>query len=190
MKKNIFIISGPSGAGEDSVIDGLEKILPIERIVTTTTREMRKNEKQGSPYYFISKEEFKDKILKKNFVEYAQHYNGNFYGVVKEELERFEKTDKIGIWKIDYKGVISAKNKFPEIKAIFLMAESLKILDQRIRNRDNVSQQHVKERMEYTKEWLKHENIYDFKVINKEGKLKEAVEEVANIIIEDLKKNE
>ncbi|PIR95197.1 guanylate kinase, partial [Candidatus Falkowbacteria bacterium CG10_big_fil_rev_8_21_14_0_10_37_6] len=52
--QKIFIISGPSGAGEDSVIDGLKKLLPIERVITTTTRAMRKNESQGNPYYFIS----------------------------------------------------------------------------------------------------------------------------------------
>ena len=93
--KNVFIISGPSGAGEDSIIEGLRERFPIERIITTTTREMRSGESQGNPYYFISKEEFERKIQEKGFVEYALQYNGNLYGVTKEEIERVGKSGKL-----------------------------------------------------------------------------------------------
>lgn len=180
---NIFIISGPSGAGEDSVIEGLKKILPIERAITTTTRSMRAGECQGNPYYFISQEEFKEKIAKNEFAEYAQEYNGNFYGVTKEELARIAGSKKIGIWKIEYKGVITAKKKFPEIKSIYIAAPSLEILRQRILKRDsNISEEYLNERMKYTKEWMKHEDIYDYKVVNEEGKLDETIEKVAEII--------
>ncbi|KKT93312.1 MAG: Guanylate kinase [Parcubacteria group bacterium GW2011_GWC1_45_14] len=180
--KNVFIISGPSGAGEDSIIEGLRERFPIERIITTTTREMRSGESQGNPYYFISKEEFERKIQEKGFVEYALQYNGNLYGVTKEEIERVGKSGKIGAWKIEYKGVMTAKQLFPEIIAIFITVPSLDILENRIKRRDGVSDAYIQERMEYTKEWLKHEDIYDYKVINHEGKLPDAIEEVAQII--------
>ena len=85
---SIFIISGPSGAGEDAIIDGLSKKMAIERVVTTTTRSMRPGESQGCPYYFISQEEFKNLIERKLLVEYAQEYNGQWYGVTEKELER------------------------------------------------------------------------------------------------------
>jgi len=185
-KSNIFIISGPSGAGEDSVINGLEKIFPLERVITTTTRKMRPGESQGNPYYFISTKEFLAKKNTNDFAEYAQEYNGNWYGVTKEELNRVARSGKIGIWKIEYKGVITAKQKFPEIKSIYIAAPSLEILEQRIRRRDsNVTNQYIKERMEYTKEWMRHENIYDYKVINEEGKLNETIQKVAKIIKEN-----
>lgn len=187
MHSNIFIISGPSGAGEDSVIDGLTKYFPIERVVTTTTRLMREGESQGNPYYFISQEEFKKKIEQDELAEYAQEYNDNFYGVTNEELNRVKKSGNIGIWKIEYKGVITAKEKFPEIKSIYIAPPSLEILKERILKRDpDVSEEYLEERMNYTKEWMKHEDIYDFKAVNEEGKLDETVEKVARIIKETL----
>ena len=181
-KTNIFIISGPSGAGEDSIINGLEKYFPIRRVVTTTTRDMRQGEKQGSPYRFISKEEFAKDLKEGKFVEYAEQYNGNFYGVTFDEIVEAKKTEKISIWKIEYKGVEAAKKIFPEIKSIFVDALSLDVLEKRISRRDNVSVDYINERMNYTKEWLKHTNIYDFRVINEEGKLNEAIKQVAEII--------
>jgi guanylate kinase len=182
LKTNIFIISGPSGAGEDSIIKGLKKRFPIEIIITTTTRQMRKNESQGNPYYFISKEEFEKRKEVGEFAEYAKQYNGNLYGVAKKELERVKKSGKIGIWKIEYRGVMTVKKKYPEIVAIFINAESLDVLESRIRKRDNVSEEYIKERTEYTIEWLKHIDIYDYTVINRNGKLNEAIEGVAKII--------
>ena len=183
MSSNIFIISGPSGAGEDSVIEGLKKYFQIERVITTSTRSMRTGESQGKPYYFISQEEFEKKIEQDEFAEYAQEYNDNFYGVTKDELERVKSSGNIGLWKIEYKGVITAKKKFPEIKSIYIAPPSLEILKQRILRRDpSVSEEYLKERMDYTKEWMKHEDVYDYKVINEEGKLDETIEKVAGII--------
>lgn len=180
---NIFIISGPSGAGEDSVIEGLKKILPTEKITTSTTRKIRPGEIHGVNYYFISEEEFKEKIKNDELAEWAQEYNANFYGVTKEELARVENSGKIGLWKIEYKGVMTAKTKFPEIKSIYIAPPSLEILRQRIVRRDpTVSEEYLKERMDYTREWMKHEDIYDYKVVNEEGRLEETIQKVAEII--------
>ena len=179
--RNIFIISGPSGAGEDSIINGLAKLLPIERTITTVTRHPRTGESDGHPYYFVSLETFRQKISDGEMAEYAQQYNGNFYGVTKKELERISASGKIGIWKIDYQGVETAKRMFPGIIAIFISAP-LAILEQRVRMRDNLTEEYVKERMEYTKEWLKHTDIYDYQVENEQGKLDEAIRQVYAII--------
>jgi len=184
---NIFIISGPSGVGEDSVISGLANYFPIERVITSTTRPMRKGESHGNPYYFISQKEFEKKIKNNQLAEWAQEYNNNFYGVTCEELERVKNSKNIGIWKIEYKGVLTAKKKFSEIKSIYIAPPSLEILRQRILKRDpDASNEYIKERMEYTKEWMKHENIYDYKVINEEGKLEETIKKVAEIIEKNL----
>lgn len=181
--KNLFILSGPSGAGEDSIIEGLKKFLPIERVVTSTTRTMRTGESQGNPYYFLSREQFEKDIKNGEFVEYAQEYNDNFYGVTKTEIERVANSGRIGIWKIEWKGVLTAKKLYPDIVAIFLMTENLEILENRIRRRDtDISDAYVAERMEYTKEWLKHTDIYDHTIINKEGHLDEAIRQARDII--------
>jgi guanylate kinase len=179
---NIVIISGPSGAGEDSIIDGLSRYTHVNRVITTTTREMRPGESEGHPYYYISKEAFEKKIAAGEFIEWAQQYNGNLYGVTTAELERVNALPGVGTWKIEYKGVMTAKKIFPEIRAIFVMADSLEMLAERIRLRSHVSEEYIQERMEYTKEWLKHEDIYDHKVINQQGKLDETISEVVEIL--------
>ena len=178
----LFILSGPSGAGEDSIISGLTAHFPIERVITTTTRAPRRGETEGNPYYFVSSASFRESIAQKKFAEYAEEYNGNCYGVTTAELNRATSSGKIGIWKIEYNGVIAAKKLFPSIVAIFIMAPSLSILEQRIRRRDAVSETYVRERMDYTKKWLTHTAIYDHTVINHEGKLEKAVAQTAAII--------
>jgi guanylate kinase len=183
-KNKLFIISGPSGAGEDSVIEGLKKFLPIERVITTTTRKMRPREYNGSPYYFISKEEFEKKIKKNELFEYAQEYNDQFYGVTRKEIERVVNCGKIGIWKIEYKGATAIKKIMPEVVSIFIMAPTLEDIERRLLKR-GASKECIKERMIYTKEWLKHKDIYDYEVINHENKLNEAIDEVKNIILKE-----
>lgn len=182
MPNNIFIISGPSGSGQDSVIEGLQKILPIERVITATTRPMRPGESQKNPYYFINKTEFKKALKKNKFFEHAKEYNGHYYGVARREINRVKRSKKIGIWKMEYKGVVTAKKLMPGITAILIYAP-LKILEKRIRRRGkNITDAFIKERMDYTKQFLEHKNIYDYKIMNKEGELNKAVNNVAKII--------
>jgi guanylate kinase len=187
MKNNLFIISGPSGAGEDSVIEGLKKFFPIERVVTTTTRKKRSDIFSEDPYYFISKEEFKKGIENNKFFEYAQEYNDQFYGVTKKEIERVISCSKIGIWKIEYKGVITIKKIMPEIISIFIMTPTTEDIEQRLLKRGE-DKDYIKQRMTYTKEWLKHKNIYDYEVINYDGRLDETVENVKKIILKECNK--
>ena len=183
-KNNLFIISGPSGAGEDSIIEGLKKLLPIERVVTTTTRKKRSDVFAEDPYYFISKEKFKKGIAEDRFFEYAREYNDQFYGVTNGEIRRVIKSDKIGIWKVEYKGVITIKKLMSEIISIFIMTPTLEDIKQRLLKRGH-DKNYIKERMAYTKEWLRHKDIYDYEVVNHEGKLDEAVEEVKEIILKE-----
>ncbi len=119
--KNIAIISGPSGAGEDSIIKAVLKDLPAEKIITTTTREMRAEDKEGVSYYFVSRDEFRKGIINNQFIEYAKEYNDNYYGVREKELLRVAKSGKIGIWKIEYKGVITAKKYSLKLKLYLLV---------------------------------------------------------------------
>ena len=184
--KNLFIISGPSGVGEDTIIIELAKKININKIVSTTTRKQRTEEIGKKTYYFISKDEFKKEIKNNNFFEYAQEYNDNYYGVTNKELNRVINSSKIGIWKIEYKGVITAKKKFKKIIAILISAP-LDVSEKRIRKRGNVSEKCIKERLIYTKEWEKYKNIYDYEVVNEEGKLNKAVDEVYNIIKNNIK---
>lgn len=184
-KNKLFIISGPSGAGEDSIIKELEKCLPIERVITTITRKKRDSELQGKPYYFVSKEKFKKGISKDEFFEYAEQCE-DLYGVTKEEIKRVINNGKIGIWKIEYKGVITVKKLMPEVITILIVPPSLEILKQRLLKRGE-SKEFIQQRRNYAKEWLKNKDIYDYEVVNYEGKLDEAVKEVRGIILKEIK---
>ncbi len=182
MKPQFFIISGPSGSGQDSVIEGLTKLLPIERVITTTTRPPREDESDGQPYHFVSKEAFEKGLKESAFLEHARHYGGEYYGVTKAEVDRVRNSGKVGIWKVDWQGVANIKKLFPETKAILITAP-LDILEARLHHRDHDrSEASLKERMAYSKEYLNHADLYDFTVINEEGKLDEAIQNVFHIL--------
>ncbi len=186
--KNIFIISGAAGSGKDSIIDNLRSKLPIERIITTTTRTMRPGESEGNPYYFVSREDFQRRIVAGDFIEYSTNENGGCYGVTRTELERIEKLGGIAVWRIDWKGVETIKKLHPEILAIYISAP-IEILEARLRARDTgKSETYFQERMDYTREWLNHLDIYDYQVENEEGKLDEATGRVKSIIEQHLEK--
>ncbi len=179
----LFIISGPSGAGEDSIINGVKKKFPIEMIITTSTREIREGESQGNPYYFISKEEFKNGIKNNKFFEWAEQDRGNYYGVTHDEIERIKKIKGFGLWKVDYKGVITLKKISPKIPAILINAP-IEQLENRLRKRDASSDEFIKERLKYAKGWRENRDLFDFEVMNEDGKLEESIEKVAKIIKE------
>jgi len=180
--KNVFIISGAAGSGKDSVIDGLQTLFPLERIITSTTRTMRPMEKEGAPYYFLTRQDFERGIASGNFVEYSTNENGELYGVTKSELDRIASKNNIAIWRVDWKGVVTIKKLHPEIPAIYISAP-IEVLETRLRSRDKEKNEaYFQERMEYTREWLKHLDIYDYQVENEEDKLEQTIEQVAHII--------
>lgn len=189
MKAQLFIISGPSGSGQDSVIEGLAKILPIERVVTTTTRPKRSGEFDGHPYHFISQEAFEKGLKEGAFLEHARHYGGEYYGVTKTEVERVRASRNIGIWKVDWQGVANIKKIFPDIRAILITAP-LNILEARLRHRDPTrSETSLKERMDYSREYLNHADLYDFIVENQDGKLEETIQKVFQKIVANTENN-
>lgn len=185
-KNNIFIISGPSGSGKDSIINGLKKNLPTKQLITTVSRPMREGERQGKPYYFITKEQFKKNIKQNKFFEYDFHYN-NYYGLTYKEINKAKISGKISFWQAEYKGVITAKKKMPDLTAIFI-SSPLEILIDRMRRRETKLDEKIfKQRVKDIKEWLKHLDIYDYIVKNQEGKLNQTVERVAKIIKKNAK---
>lgn len=186
--KNVFIISGAAGSGKDSVIDGLQSILPIERIITSTTRAPRHSESEGHPYYFLSQEAFEQGIARGDFIEHSVNENGGLYGVTRSELERITSNGQIALWRVDWKGVVAIKKLYPEIPALYISAP-IDVLETRLRSRDKGKDEaYFKERMDYTREWLNHLDIYDYQVENEDGKLDQTIERVAQIIREHAEK--
>jgi guanylate kinase len=180
----IFIISGPSGSGQDSVINGLKEKIEFDKIITTTTRKMRPEDQEGKTYYFISKEEFQEGIRDGRFFEHALEDNGNYYGGTYAELERVKKSSIPVIWKIDYKGVIAAKKLLPEAKSIFIHIPK-DLIEKRLRKRGETAET-IQSRIKYADGWYENEEIFDYKITNEEDKLDETVEKARKIISGDL----
>lgn len=185
--EKIFIISGPSGAGEDSIVKELEKKYDLIKVTTTTTREKREGEKDGIPYYFISKEEFEKGIKENRFFEYAKQDRGNYYGVTKDEIKKVLKDDRLALYRLDYKGVKTVKELFYNKAVAILITAPLKILEKRIRNRGKVSEDFIKARLEYAKGWFENVDLYDYSVENEEGRLDETIKKIEKIITKELK---
>lgn len=185
-KSKIFVITGPSAAGEDSIIKGLKKDILFEKIVTTTTRAMRPGETDGIEYNFISKKEFENLLGKDEFYEYTEEDGGNLYGVTKGEIQRVLKLGVPIVWKLEYKGAITAKKLFPENVSTIYLDVPIDIIERRIRARDNASEEYIKGRLEYAKGWYENKDKFDFVVKNEDGKLDKAIESVVNIIKNNL----
>jgi len=183
----IFIVSGPSGAGEDAVIDGLKKKIKFNQLTTTVTRKMRVGEKQGKPYHFTTVKRFKEMIKNKELIEWAIVY-GDYRGCPKKEMTRLLKLNEPILWKADWQGVKTAKKVFPNIVvSIYINVPSYQILEKRLVRRGWDSKQTIKNRKKFTLEWFKHKDIYDYIVTNYEGKLDQTIDKFVKIIKKELK---
>lgn len=179
---NLVMISGPSGSGKDSVIAGLlERGLPIERIITTVSRDRREGEAEGSPYYFVSPEKFDQLIKEDKMAEWAVVF-GKKCGVSKQELERVKNaTGKIGIWKTDWQGAATAKKLIPDILVIFILPPSVESLAERLAKRGRETKQQILARLN-EKEWENYNKLANYQIINKEGELEKTIKQVLDIL--------
>ncbi|KKS72711.1 MAG: Guanylate kinase [Candidatus Magasanikbacteria bacterium GW2011_GWE2_42_7] len=185
----LVLISSPSGGGKNSVIRKLiDHIDDAVQFVTTTTRDRREGEINGTDYHFISRKVFEKKIEAGDFVEYND-YAGNLYGTEKEKLDASLKEHNILFSQADVNGKHSLdKLDIPHL-SIFLMPESMDVLRERIINRGGVSEEKMHERLQIAEEELETSKDYDFRVVNKEGALDETVEKIVGIIEEYRKKS-
>lgn len=183
----LFVITGPSGAGKDSVIEAARQSgQTFGTIVTTSSREMRKGEAEGEPYHFISRADFQQNIDTNQLVEWAEVY-GNLYGSTRSEVERALQTGDPIIVKVDPQGARTFKQLYPEAVTIFIMPPTFEYLEKRLINRATDAPEIIKKRLELAKKELQNLLDWDFLVINEEGKLEDAAKEVVDIIQERLK---
>ena len=165
MNKTI-IISAPSGAGKNSVVNGLLKSVPnLVYSISATTRPKRPDEVNGEDYYFISNEDFKFNIDNNNFVEYQQVYEGVYYGTLKSELDSKLKVSSV-IFVLDVKGALNLKNKLPNSILIFINPPSIKDLEKRLILRGSEAEDKIQERLTKAQYELSFKDGFDFIVTN------------------------
>jgi guanylate kinase len=161
----IILITAPSGSGKTSIVNHLmKKFKQLAFSVSATTREPRKNEKNGYDYYFISENAFREKIHNKEFLEWEMVYESKYYGTLKSDIERIWKENKIPVLDIDVQGAIHVQQQYPvNTIAIFIQAPSAEELKRRLKLRGSENDESLQARLNkssYEMTFKKHfENI-------------------------------
>lgn len=149
-KGKLFVFSAPSGSGKTTIVKHLLKLkkLNLEFSISATSREPRGKEIHGKDYYFISTQEFKNKIKNNEFLEWEEVYRDNFYGTLKSEIERIWAQKKHVIFDIDVVGGLRIKKKFPnETLAVFVKPPSVDELKIRLKKRSTESEDKINMRV-------------------------------------------
>ncbi len=165
----LIIISAPSGAGKTTIVKNIIKIKKFKLIfsVSATSRKPRKNETNGKDYYFFSPDEFKNKINENKFVEWEEVYKNQFYGTLKNEINRISKLNKNIIFDVDVKGGLNIKKNYPEKSlSIFIKPPSIKELEKRLLNRGSETQLSLKKRIKKAEYELTFAHKFDKTIIN------------------------
>lgn len=164
------IISAPSGAGKTTLVNKLLKAkLPLLFSISACSRAPREGEEDKKDYYFLSNEEFKEKIKAQDFIEWEEVYQGNFYGTLKKEIERIWKEKKHVVFDVDVIGGISLKEYFKENSiSIFIKPPSMEILSKRLKKRNTEDRKSIKNRLEKSFEEMKSIDKFDKIIVNDE----------------------
>ena len=182
MKKGLLIlVSGASGTGKGTVCKKLLSEMPeMYYSISATTRQPREGETDGVEYFFISVEDFKQKISEGKFLEYAEVY-GNFYGTPLYKIEEHLNNGENVLLEIDTQGALKVMEKIPDGVYIFLLPPSLEELYSRIKNRGTESEEDLKRRFNSAKQEIEVGKKYQYAVIN--DLVDSAVEKIKSIIL-------
>lgn len=176
----VIVVSAPSGAGKTTIC---KKILDISskmvHSISVSTRKPRKGEINGVDYYFVSEKEFLEKRKKKKFVEWARVHD-NYYGTPKDFLDESVRKGFDVILDIDVVGALNVKKKYPNSVLIFILPPSMKILENRLRERKTDDEKVIEQRLINAKKELGYVDKYDYVVVNLE--LEEAIKNILSII--------
>ena len=181
---NLIIVSGTTSAGKGTVIKELLKTNKnLYLAISYTSRPKRPNEVNGKDYYFVTKEQFEDKIFRNEFLEYNQVHYGCYYGTPKKEIEEKLNSGLDVILEIEVEGARQVKEMFPETILIFIVAPSMEIVKERIKARGAENADQIIKRFKRAYQELNEINKYNYVVVNDE--LAEAVQKVEAILISE-----
>jgi guanylate kinase len=178
----LIIISSPSGAGKSTLCKMLVKNnADIKLSVSATTRSPRQSEIDGQHYFFISQEKFQEMLKNDQFIEYATVFD-NYYGTLKEEVEKQLKNNNSVLFDIDWQGArqIVKKVDKKQILSLFILPPSMEELHKRLKTRAEDSEEVVLKRMQKAKDEMSHFDEYDYVLINEN--LSETYQKIVNLI--------
>jgi guanylate kinase len=184
MEGKVIIFSAPSGAGKTTIVKHILNLYPeMEFSISACSREKRPNETDGKDYFFISADEFRNKIEKGEFVEWEEVYEGCYYGTLRSELSRIWKIGHVVVFDVDVKGGINLKRIFGEkALSVFISPPDLETLEQRLRNRSTDSEESLNKRLNKASWEMQFSNSFDKILFNKD--LKETLAEAERLVKE------
>jgi guanylate kinase len=168
-QQKIIILTAPSGAGKTSITRYLLNKFPNDLAfsISAATRPSRGVEKNGVDYYFISEEEFTNKIKHEEFIEWEMVYEGKYYGTLKSELQRIWNENKTPLLDIDVKGAIHVQQQYPEnTLALFIEPPSIEELKKRLASRGTDDEDSLNARVNKASYELSFKHSFDHVIIN------------------------
>ncbi len=180
-KGGVFIISGPSGSGKDTVLAELFRNRPdLLFSISSVTRPMRSGEKEGDKYNFISREKFEYMIENDMLLEHNV-FVGNYYGTPREPVERAVAEGNDIIIEVDVNGAAQIRKKLPEVVSIFIMPPSFHELKRRLRGRGTESEELIEKRLNSALGEIKRATEYDYIIVN--DNITAAADDILSVIL-------
>jgi guanylate kinase len=173
----ILVITGPSGVGKGTLIEGLLQQVPgLQLAVSATTRKPREGEVNGVHYHFLSEEDFDRRVGAGEFIEHAE-YAGNRYGTLKSELARPARGI---VLEIDVQGARQVRDRLPEARLIFIEPPSFEDLERRLAGRGSDRPEQIERRLAAAREELAAAGEFDHRVVNDD--LQPALQELSRLV--------
>ena len=177
---NLFVVSGPSGAGKGTLLSQVIERIPDAWVsVSATTRSPRPGEIEGVHYFFLDTDHFKSLVEQDGFLEWAQVHD-NYYGTLKQSvIDHMNAGDQV-ILEIDVQGALQVRKALPEAHLVFIEPPSLEELERRLRQRGTETDDVISSRMKTAEVELAQKMEYDVQVVNDD--LERAVDELVEVI--------
>jgi len=175
------VVTGPSGAGKGTLERAvLDRIPQLALAVSATTRPRRASEENGREYWFISDEDFDERVGRGDFLEWVSYVSGHRYGTLRSEIDRIRELGKVPLLDLEIEGARHVRDTVPGAVTVFVDAPSFAELERRLRERATESSGEIDERLELAREQQTHADEFDHVIVNDD--VERAVGELESIV--------